>query len=356
MSSIYLPPTKFISSTSLPTLALALTLVYLTLGLTACQSVPTQNTQIHTHAQSVPAVPVLSQPKPYVIVDRPHDNTNDEINDNVNGNVNNDINNDINNNMNSHTNDSTANPAMVNDTRKTDVAVLTADLIFINPAKAENLAKSSVYATNDSKNASANSNANNDTTTTLDKNTATADTYQLTTPTAVSPTVIDPTTASSDEAAVASQNSDNVADYMIGKPSAQDMREALLRQARSNSSLNQTNARRKNSTQNDTLPAFRHLMDTGIKQLQANQVSEAEATFTRAQRLAPSSSAVYFYLSQVALKKRQPHKAEAMARRGLVVAEDNQRKRMLWQVILLSAQMRNDARLARQASDNLAKF
>lgn len=323
MSTTHLPPNLIAIFTTM-------TLAWLTGILTACQSMPTQN----THTQSTSTAPVLSSPKspnkPYVIAEVTNDDINDDINNDINSNAGN-----------------TADHASVDSTQGTDLATLIDDPIFISPAKAESLAKSSpIYHTDgvdDPAISEQNSHTNNEII--RDKDMATTDAYQLTAPTITTPS--NPT--------VASQNGDNFADYMIAEPSAQEMREALLNQARSNSSLNQADTHNKHHTQNDT-PAFRHLMDTGVKQLQANQISQAEATFTRAQRLAPSSSAVYFYLSQVALKKRQPYKAEAMARRGLVVAEGNQRKRMLWQVILLSAQMRNDARLARQASDNLAKF
>ena len=67
-----------------------------------------------------------------------------------------------------------------------------------------------------------------------------------------------------------------------------------------------------------------------MSQLKAGQLTNAESSFTRAQRLAPKSSAVYFYLAQVALKKQQPRKAEAMARRGLTVSRDTNRRRALW--------------------------
>ncbi|MEO1850466.1 MAG: tetratricopeptide repeat protein, partial [Psychrobacter sp.] len=71
--------------------------------------------------------------------------------------------------------------------------------------------------------------------------------------------------------------------------------------------------------------------------------------FTRAQRLAPKSSAVYFYLAQVALKKNQPRKAEAMARRGLSVSQDASRRRALWQIILQSGQAQGNSRVVSEA-------
>ena len=123
----------------------------------------------------------------------------------------------------------------------------------------------------------------------------------------------------------------------------------LLERARQNSQQ-QT---RQSSSDNSSLPAFRNLMDVGISQLKSGQLTAAENSFTRAQRLAPKSSAVYFYLAQVALKKGQPRKAEAMARRGLVVSEDSTRRRALWQIILQSGQAQNSTRIINEAKQAL---
>ena len=123
----------------------------------------------------------------------------------------------------------------------------------------------------------------------------------------------------------------------------------LLERARQNSQQ-QT---RQSSSDNSSLPAFRNLMDVGISQLKSGQLTAAENSFTRAQRMAPKSSAVYFYLAQVALKKGQPRKAEAMARRGLVVSEDSTRRRALWQIILQSGQAQNSTRIVNEAKQAL---
>lgn len=123
----------------------------------------------------------------------------------------------------------------------------------------------------------------------------------------------------------------------------------LLERARQNSQQ-QT---QQSSSDNSSLPAFRNLMDVGISQLKSGQLTAAENSFTRAQRMAPKSSAVYFYLAQVALKKGQPRKAEAMARRGLVVSEDSTRRRALWQIILQSGQAQNSTRIVNEAKQAL---
>ena len=137
-------------------------------------------------------------------------------------------------------------------------------------------------------------------------------------------------------------------DYIISEPSAPSHNE-LLEQARKNSQQRTQQA----TTNNSNLPAFRNLMQAGISQLKAGKLTNAENSFTRAQRLAPKSSAVYFYLAQVALKKNQPRKAEAMARRGLSVSQDTSRRRALWQIILQSGQAQGNARVISEAKQAL---
>lgn len=137
-------------------------------------------------------------------------------------------------------------------------------------------------------------------------------------------------------------------DYMIPEPSLPSHSE-LLERARQNSQQ-----RTQQSTANNSnLPAFRNLMQVGTEQLKSGNLNSAESSFTRAQRLAPKSSAVYFYLAQVALKKNQPRKAEAMARRGLTVAQDSSRRRALWQIILQSGQAQGNARVIKEAKQAL---
>ena len=133
-------------------------------------------------------------------------------------------------------------------------------------------------------------------------------------------------------------------DYMISEPSVPSHNE-LLERARQNSQQRSQQV----ATNNSDLPAFRNLMQTGIGQLKSGKLTSAESSFTRAQRLAPKSSAVYFYLAQVALKKNQPRKAEAMARRGLAVSQNANRRRALWQVILQSGQAQGNSRVVSEA-------
>ena len=137
-------------------------------------------------------------------------------------------------------------------------------------------------------------------------------------------------------------------DYMIPEPLLPSHSE-LLERARQNSQQ-----RTQQSTANNSnLPAFRNLMQVGTEQLKSGNLNISESSFTRAQRLAPKSSAVYFYLAQVALKKNQPRKAEAMARRGLTVAQDSNRRRALWQIILQSGQAQGNARVVKEAKQAL---
>ena len=136
-------------------------------------------------------------------------------------------------------------------------------------------------------------------------------------------------------------------DEVIYVPSIPSHNE-LLERARQNSQRSQ-----KTTNNNSNLPAFRNLMQVGTEQLKAGNLNGAESSFTRAQRLAPKSSAVYFYLAQVALKKNQPRKAEAMGRRGLSVSQDSSRRLALWQIILQSGQAQGNARVIKEAKQAL---
>ncbi len=143
-----------------------------------------------------------------------------------------------------------------------------------------------------------------------------------------------------------------------------DPKQALIANARKNSKLansrkgkvNGVNAPTKSKSQqnvDDNVPAFRRLMDRGIAQLKANQLDKAEESFDKAQRMIPKSSAVYFYLGQVALKNKQPKRAENFARRGLSVSYSPSRQQALWQIILQSAKMNNDKQTILEAKKAL---
>ena len=165
------------------------------------------------------------------------------------------------------------------------------------------------------------------------------------TPSTQSPIVTQPDSPDSPDAIILTPS---LEDYMISEPSIPSHNE-LLERARQNSQQRS----QQSTTNNSNLPAFRNLMQVGTGQLKAGNLNGAESSFTRAQRLAPKSSAVYFYLGQVALKKNQPRKAEAMARRGLTVSQDSSRRRALWQIILQSGQAQGNARVIKEAKQAL---
>ncbi|WP_296174976.1 tetratricopeptide repeat protein [Psychrobacter sp. UBA2769] len=165
------------------------------------------------------------------------------------------------------------------------------------------------------------------------------------TPSTQSPIVTQPDSPDSHDAIIFTPSRE---DYMISEPSIPSHNE-LLERARQNSQQRS----QQSTTNNSNLPAFRNLMQVGTEQLKAGNLNGAESSFTRAQRLAPKSSAVYFYLGQVALKKNQPRKAEAMARRGLTVSQDSSRRRALWQIILQSGQAQGNARVIKEAKQAL---
>ena len=165
------------------------------------------------------------------------------------------------------------------------------------------------------------------------------------TPSTQSPIVTQPDSPDSPDAIILTPSRE---DYMISEPSIPSHNE-LLERARQNSQQRS----QQSTTNNSNLPAFRNLMQVGTEQLKAGNLNGAESSFTRAQRLAPKSSAVYFYLGQVALKKNQPRKAEAMARRGLTVSQDSSRRRALWQIILQSGQAQGNARVIKEAKQAL---
>ena len=165
------------------------------------------------------------------------------------------------------------------------------------------------------------------------------------TPSTQSPIITQPDSPDSPDAIILTPS---LEDYMISEPSIPSHKE-LLERARQNSQQRS----QQSTTNNSNLPAFRNLMQVGTGQLKAGNLNGAESSFTRAQRLAPKSSAVYFYLGQVALKKTQPRKAEAMARRGLTVSQDSSRRRALWQIILQSGQAQGNARVIKEAKQAL---
>lgn len=104
------------------------------------------------------------------------------------------------------------------------------------------------------------------------------------------------------------------------------------------------------------IPAFNRLMKRGISQLRANKLAAAQTTFTKAQRLGPQSPAVYMYLSEIAIKRRQGTQAENLARRGLLVSRSKRYDKALWQMILISAKMRQHTATISEAQKQLDRL
>lgn len=104
------------------------------------------------------------------------------------------------------------------------------------------------------------------------------------------------------------------------------------------------------------IPAFRVLITRAQQQIQAAQFDAAEQTLIQAQRMAPQSTAVYAYLSQVALGKKQGSNAEAMARKGLMLTRNPRQQHAFWQLILAAAQLQNNAALATQAQQQMQQL
>ncbi len=104
------------------------------------------------------------------------------------------------------------------------------------------------------------------------------------------------------------------------------------------------------------IPAFRVLITRAQQQIQSAQFDAAEQTLIQAQRMAPQSTAVYAYLSQVALGKKQGSNAEAMARKGLMLTRNPRQQHAFWQLILAAAQLQNNPALASQAQQQMQQL
>ena len=90
------------------------------------------------------------------------------------------------------------------------------------------------------------------------------------------------------------------------------------------------------------LPAFKQLINQTQIAFQQGKWTEAEQLALRAQRLAPQSAETFMYLAMIANQTHQASNADALARRGLSYAQSTAMKRQLWQIILKSAQLRNN--------------
>lgn len=106
----------------------------------------------------------------------------------------------------------------------------------------------------------------------------------------------------------------------------------------------------------NNIPAFGMLLNKAQQQMKANQLNAAEQTLIQAQRMASQSATVYAYLSEIAIKKRQGANAEAMARKGLMLANSAKQQHAFWQLILISAGLQNNAALASQAKSQMQRL
>lgn len=104
------------------------------------------------------------------------------------------------------------------------------------------------------------------------------------------------------------------------------------------------------------IPAFNSLLNIAREQINQAKWADAEQTLTRAQRMAPDSPSVYAYFAEIAITGKQWRRADAMARRGLLLTQNPPQQRTLWQIVLLSAQQQNNQRTIQEAQQKLAQL
>lgn len=113
-----------------------------------------------------------------------------------------------------------------------------------------------------------------------------------------------------------------------------------------------------NRTRRDghNMPAVTHLISQAKIMMDQGHLEVAEQQLTRAQRMAPDNTAVYAYLSNIALQRKNGAQAEAMARRGLLVASNTAQQKAFWQLILLAAQQQGSSRSENEARSAIARL
>ena len=104
------------------------------------------------------------------------------------------------------------------------------------------------------------------------------------------------------------------------------------------------------------VPAYQNLMQSYLKNLRQNNLSDAESNLLQAQRMAPQSAEVYRELARLANLRKQGSNAEALARKGLSFAQNNTMRKQLWEQILQSAKLRNNTNLTRQATQMMQRY
>lgn len=118
----------------------------------------------------------------------------------------------------------------------------------------------------------------------------------------------------------------------------------------------QPQAQSRNLRDGHNMPAVTHLISQAKIMMEQGRIDIAEQQLTRAQRMAPDNTAVYAYLSNIALQRKNGAQAEAMARRGLLVASNPTQQKAFWQLILLAAQQQGNARTENEAQIAIARF
>lgn len=116
------------------------------------------------------------------------------------------------------------------------------------------------------------------------------------------------------------------------------------------------NQPRQNLKDGRGVPAYNKLMQDYQTSLRNNDLDTAESHLIQAQRIAPQSADVYRELARLANLNKQGASAEALARKGISFAQNNAQRKQLWQQILQSAQLRNNALLIQQAQQNIARY
>jgi hypothetical protein len=81
------------------------------------------------------------------------------------------------------------------------------------------------------------------------------------------------------------------------------------------------------------LPAFKNLIQKAETALNNQQLTQAENFTMQAQRLAPQAAQTYLMLSKIALLQNNKANAQALAQRGLSLAQTDQMKNQLNQVL-----------------------
>ena len=104
------------------------------------------------------------------------------------------------------------------------------------------------------------------------------------------------------------------------------------------------------------IPAYKTAMDSYLINLRANNLAAAESNLLQAQRIAPQSSAVYREMARLANLKKQNARAEAFARKGLTLAQNNVERKLLWRQILQSAQQSKNSALIQEAQQQINRY